>query len=58
LTLSGTAVGTQKTNFFGEFKFDGLAGGVYTLDIDASGKKYTCEVTITDESKNLGFIRL
>ncbi len=58
LTLNGKEVGTQKTNFFGEFKFDGLDNGLYTLDIDAAGKKSNCEVTVSDESVNLGFIKL
>lgn len=49
---------TQETNFFGEFKFDGLADGKYTISIDAAGKKYDTECTISGESLNLGFIKL
>ena len=49
---------TQKTNFFGEFKFDALDDGKYTISIDADGKKYETEVTISGESLNLGFIKL
>ena len=49
---------TQKTNFFGEFKFDALDDGKYTISIDAAGKKYETEVTISGESLNLGFIKL
>ena len=49
---------TQTTNFFGEFKFDGLEDGEYTLEVDAGGKKYATTVLIADESQNLGFIKL
>jgi Fe-S-cluster-containing dehydrogenase component len=51
-------IGSSITNFFGEFKFDGLDDGSYALEIDASGKKTTSVVTIDGESKNLGFIKL
>ena len=34
---------TQKTNFFGEFKFDGLENGEYTVDVDAAGQKASCK---------------
>ena len=46
------------TNFFGEFKFDGLDDGEYTVEVDAGGKKYAATVTIAGESQNLGFIEL
>jgi Fe-S-cluster-containing dehydrogenase component len=49
---------TQTTNFFGEFKFDGLENGTYTIEIDAAGKKVSREVVINNESQNLGFIEL
>ncbi len=58
LTCCGRVIGTQQTNFFGDFKFDGLDKGSYTLDIDAAGKHSTCEVSIAGESLNLGFIKL
>ena len=48
----------RTTNFFGEFKFDGLENGEYTVDVDAAGKKYSSTVTVKDESLNLGFIKL
>lgn len=48
----------QTTNFFGEFKFDGLENGEYTVDVDAAGTKASCKVVINNESKNLGFIEL
>jgi len=66
-TLSGAGVAnchdtsvlaTRVTNFFGEFKFDGLNNGEYTVDVDAGGRKYSTSVTIKDESLNLGFIEL
>ncbi|WP_005031370.1 4Fe-4S dicluster domain-containing protein [Holophaga foetida] len=59
VTCKGAGVeATQKTNFFGDFKFDGLENGEYTLEVDAAGKKASCTVTIADESKNLGYIQL
>jgi len=66
-TLSGAGVAncqdtsvlaTRVTNFFGEFKFDGLNNGEYRLEIDAAGRKYSTEVSVKDESVNLGFIKL
>ena len=45
---------TRTTNFFGEFKFDGLDNGEYTLEVDAAGKKYSTTVTIKDESDEPG----
>ena len=48
---------TRITNFFGEFKFDGLEHGEYELEVDADGKKYAATVLV-DDSKNLGFIEL
>jgi Fe-S-cluster-containing dehydrogenase component len=60
VALKGKAgvLATQKTNFFGEFKFDGLDNGEYTVDVDAAGKKASCKATIDDKSLNLGFIQL
>jgi Fe-S-cluster-containing dehydrogenase component len=66
-TLSGAGVAnckdtsvlaTRTTNFFGEFKFDGLNDGDYSLEIDAGGRKYSTAFTIKGESLNLGFIKL
>jgi Fe-S-cluster-containing dehydrogenase component len=60
VTLKSKAgvVATQKTNFFGEFKFDGLENGEYMLDVDAAGKKASCNAAIEGKSLNLGFINL
>ena len=49
---------TQKTNFFGDFKFDGLENGEYTVDVDAAGVKASCTVVIDNASLNLGFVKL
>ena len=47
LTLEGRRLADpQTTNFFGEFKFDGLENGEYTVEVDAGGKKYDAAVTI------------
>lgn len=53
-----SVLATRTTNFFGEFRFDGLNDGDYRLEVDAGGKKYSTEVTIKGESLNLGFIEL
>ena len=60
VTLKNKAgvLATQKTNFFGEFKFDALDNGEYTIDVDAAGVKFTCTAAIDNDSKNLGFIKL
>jgi Fe-S-cluster-containing dehydrogenase component len=66
-TLSGAGVAncqdtsvlaTRVTNCFGDFKFDGLKNGEYTVEVDAGGRKYSAAVSIKDESLNLGFIKL
>lgn len=51
-------VATGTTNFFGEFKFDALENGEYTVDIDAKGVKTSCPAVIENASLNLGFIKL
>lgn len=60
VTLKSKAgvVATQKTNFFGEFKFDALENGDYTVEVDAAGVKTSCTAVIDSASKNLGFIKL
>ena len=58
LTRGGNVIAEQKTGFFGEFKFDGLENGGYTIGIDASGRNSTCEAVIAGASLNLGFISL
>jgi hypothetical protein len=49
---------TQTTNFFGEFKFDGLDAGEYKVEVDAGGKEYEADVTVAGDSVNMGFIEL
>jgi hypothetical protein len=56
--LQGAVADPQTTNFFGEFKFDGLDDGEYTVEVDAGGRKHSTAVTIAGESQNLGFIEL
>jgi Fe-S-cluster-containing dehydrogenase component len=53
-----SALATRTTNFFGEFKFDGLENGEYSLEVDAGGRKTSMVVTVKDASENLGFIEL
>jgi len=49
---------TQQTNFFGDFKFDALENGEYTLEVEAAGIKASRSVVIDNASQNLGFIKL
>jgi Fe-S-cluster-containing dehydrogenase component len=49
---------SQKTNYFGDFKFDALENGEYTVDIEAAGQRTSCAAVINSDSKNLGFIKL
>lgn len=52
----GEVVEIQKTNFFGDFKFDGLDDGKYVLTIDAADKTKDIDVEIAGKSLNLDFI--
>lgn len=52
----GEVVEIQKTNFFGDFKFDGLDDGKYVLTVDAAGKTKDIDVEIAGKSLNLDFI--
>jgi len=58
LKQRGQALAEQKTNCFGDFKFDGLDNDEYTVEVDAGGKKWSSVVVIENESKNLGYIML
>ena len=54
VSLSGDAAAEQETNYFGEFKFDGLLPGKYS--ITANGKEV--KTVIIDESLNAGNFEL
>jgi len=58
LKRGGTVLDEQKTNGFGDFKFDGLEDGEYNVEVDAGGKKWSATVSIAGESSNLGYISL
>lgn len=59
VTLTGEGKDeTQTTNFFGDFKFDDLDNGTYTICIEGGGKKADLNVAVKDESPNLNFIEL
>ena len=60
VTLKGKAgvVATQTTNFFGEFKFDGLDDGEYTVEVEGAGGKTSANTVVKGDSKNLGFLTL
>jgi len=57
-TLSGAASGSTTTNGFGDFWFDKLAPGNYTVTVSAGGKTKTINVDATDGDVNLDDIAL
>jgi len=57
-TLSGDSSATTKTDEFGDFWFDGLEVGVYSVKIEADGKSKTIPSIQTDTDRNLGNIEL
>ena len=48
----------QNTNFFGDFKFDGLDDGKYTIAIEAAGKTKDLEFEIAGQSLNLDYTEM
>lgn len=58
LKKDGKVIATQKTNFFGDYKFDGLEDGDYVISIDADGKKKDIPITIAGQSLNLDYVEL
>ena len=58
LKRDGVERAVEKTNCFGDFMFDGLDGGEYVVEIDAGGRTVSKTVSISDESVNMGFIKL
>ncbi len=57
-TLSGEGTGTVKTDGFGDFWFEGLAVGTYSVTIEANGKTKTIDAISTEKDVNLGDIPL
>jgi Fe-S-cluster-containing dehydrogenase component len=57
-TLSGVSNGTATTDNFGDFWFDGLQKGAYSLKIEYGGKSNTINVDTTEEDIGLGDIAL
>lgn len=57
LNMDGKVLETQKTNFFGDFKFDGLDDGKYVLHIEAGASQKDIDVEIAGASLNLDFIQ-
>ncbi len=58
LKKDGKVIATQKTNFFGDYKFDGLEDGDYVISIDADGKKKDIPITIAGQFLNLDYVEL
>jgi Fe-S-cluster-containing dehydrogenase component len=57
-TLSGDSTASVTTDGFGDFWFEGLAVGNYSLKIEAAGKTYTQDSVNTEKDVNLGDIQL
>ena len=59
VTLSGDGSGTKTTDEFGDFWFEGLAEGTFTVTISANGKtKTVADIDTTEKDVNLGDIAL
>jgi sulfite dehydrogenase (quinone) subunit SoeB len=58
LSLSGDSTATATTDEFGDFWFEGLKVGNYSLKIDAAGKTKTMADISTEKDVNLGDIAL
>jgi Fe-S-cluster-containing dehydrogenase component len=57
-TLSGDGSGSVTTDHFGDFWFEDLGVGTYTLKIEANGKSKTFDSISTEKDVNLGDIPL
>jgi tetrathionate reductase subunit B len=57
-TLSGDSTGTTTTDGFGDFWFEGLSVGTYSLKIEANGKTKSYNSISTEKDVNLGDIPL
>jgi tetrathionate reductase subunit B len=57
-TLSGDGTGTATTDGFGDFWFEGLKVGTFSLKIEAAGKTKTITPISTEKDVNLGDIPL
>jgi tetrathionate reductase subunit B len=57
-TLSGDGSGTATTDDFGDFWFEGLQVGTFSLKIEADGKSTTIADISTEKDVNLGDIAL
>jgi hypothetical protein len=57
-TLSGTGTATATTDDFGDFWFEGIAVGTYSVKIEAGGKTKTISDISTEKDVNLGDIPL
>ena len=59
VTLSGDASASTQTNGWGDFYFEGLEEGTYSVEIKANGKtKVFAAVSTKENSANLGDIAL
>lgn len=53
-----SVIAIEQTNFFGDYKFDGLENGDYVVEIEAEGKTKSIDVKIENKSDNLGYIEM
>ncbi len=55
LKKDGEVIASQQTNFFGDFKFDGLDDGQYVISMNVDGKTKDLNVEIAGKSLNLDY---
>lgn len=58
LKKDGAVIAETETNFFGDYKFDKLDDGKYTISIDADGKTKDLDIEIAGKSLNLDYIEM
>ena len=58
LKSGGKNLAKVSTNFFGDFKFDGLENGEYVIEVKAAGKTVSKTALINNQSLNIGYIEL
>ncbi len=56
LIQDGNVIASQETNFFGDYRFDKLDDGKYTINIEAGGFTKSFDIEIAGKSLNLDYL--
>ncbi|MBQ7446726.1 MAG: oxidoreductase [Eubacterium sp.] len=56
LVQDGKVIASQETNFFGDYRFDKLDDGKYTINIEAGGFTKSFDIEIAGKSLNLDYL--